>query len=404
MVSPLGIISTLSSVGIFAGLPDDALAEIASLLVEQTLAAGQPVFEKGEMGTCMYIIASGRVRVLDGPRIVDDLGPGEVFGEMAVLDSAPRSASVAALEDTSLFGLEQEALYSLLATRPEVAKGIIAVLTERLRARVKDMTSLHVRKEEVEHELQIGRQIQQGFLPEALPQPPGWEIAGRFRPAREVSGDFYDAFPLSGGALAGIVVADVCGKGVGAALFMALFRTLIRAYSAQNFVAGQSPGEVAEAAVRTVAGTSDYVARVHGKMNMFATMFVGMLDISTGTLAYVNAGHEPPILLRDGAAGPQLAPTGPAAGLFAGMPFRSGQLALGPGDTLLMYTDGVTDAHDPAGELFGDERLLSLVSGAAQEPAAHLLERIEARLVEHIAGAPQFDDITLMSLRRLPVP
>jgi serine phosphatase RsbU (regulator of sigma subunit) len=125
----------------------------------------------------------------------------------------------------------------------------------------------------LERELEIGREIQRGFLPAEIPAPEGWELRAHFRPARQVAGDFYDAFPLPGGRVA-IVLADVCGKGVGAALFMALFRSLFRALAEPQFAAAADPSEGLRA---TVQGTNDYIARNHGRSNMFATVFFAVL-------------------------------------------------------------------------------------------------------------------------------
>src|SRR5262249_22798559 len=158
-------------------------------------------------------------------------------------------------------------------------------------------------------ELEIGRQIQRDFLPDSLPQPPGWEIAAAFHPARQVGGDFYDAFSLEDGRVA-LAVADVCDKGVGAALFMALFRSLVRAHA--ELPGSGTPAGPASRSI--VALTNDYIARTHGRSNMFATMLFAILDPRTGDLAWVNGGHEPPIVRRRGGAVERLMPTGPAVG------------------------------------------------------------------------------------------
>ncbi len=145
----------------------------------------------------------------------------------------------------------------------------------------------------LERELEIGREIQQSFLPDELPQPAGWEIAATFQPARQVAGDFYDAFPLAGGSRIGLVVADVCDKGVGAALFMALFRSLLRAFAERAFD-GDAASANGPRLLSTVVATNDYIARTHGRSNMFATAFVAVLDPGNGSVAWVNAGHEAP--------------------------------------------------------------------------------------------------------------
>jgi sigma-B regulation protein RsbU (phosphoserine phosphatase) len=191
-----------------------------------------------------------------------------------------------------------------------------------------------------EHEMEIARQIQASFLPEELPQVPGWEMAARFQPARHVSGDFYDAFPLVQNRRLGLVIGDVCDKGVGAALFMALFRTLIRAFAQQHYalrwmgsLTEEGPGQPLDsgrpvlpsigtsALKNAVELTNDYIARTHGSTSMFATLFFGVLDPASGSLLFVNGGHEFPLLVNSTGVKERLATTGPALGLFEGVHF-----------------------------------------------------------------------------------
>ncbi len=274
----------------------------------------------------------------------------------------------------------------------------------------------------IEHDVQTARQIQHDFLPDEgeIPQPDGWQIATRFQPARQVAGDFYDVFELPGDKI-GLVVADVCDKGVGPALFMALSRTLIRAFAAQHrplgwmgdLGAGRKRGATQTArqqrrmllsagtgSLLAVKLTNDYIASNHGDMNMFATLFFGVLDPQDGVLTYVNAGHDPPALAGpDGVVKTRLMPTGPAVGMLPDMDFEIQQITLEPGDILLAFSDGAFDARNPAGERFSVERLLSLL----QEPydaMQDLVLMIERRLYEHIAEASQYDDITLLAVRR----
>jgi len=247
-------------------------------------------------------------------------------------------------------------------------------------------------------ELEIGRQIQAGFLPEQLPEPAGWDLAACFRPARQVAGDFYDAFTLPGGSVA-LIVADVCDKGVGAALFMALFRSLLRALAEQRYVAAEAahaaPGE---ALLATVVATNDYIARTHASANMFATVFFGELNPATGRLLYVNGGHEPPLLIGGGGAlRERLEPTGPALGMMPGLPFGTGATTVEPGDLMLVFTDGILDARAPTGSTFGEERVLACCTRGAP---AEVLAQIERELDAHAAGEPAFDDVTMLALRR----
>lgn len=277
-------------------------------------------------------------------------------------------------------------------------------------------TKLDTTKKALENELEKGKQIQKDFLPENLIQPPGWEIAAYFSPARDVAGDFYDAFELPGGYV-GLVIADVCDKGVGAALFMALFRSLIRIFSGQiqlqeSDVLGadltqNSPIDPhrkdysAEVdALKAISLTNNYIAKIHCQLCMFATMFFGVLNPTTGVLTYINGGHEFPIIIGKEAIKKRLSKTGPAVGMMPNMKFKIEQVQLEPGDILLAYTDGVPEAHNPTGEFFKEKNLLSLVE--QQAPSANaLLNRIEENLRLHIGEATQFDDITMLAIRWL---
>jgi sigma-B regulation protein RsbU (phosphoserine phosphatase) len=243
-----------------------------------------------------------------------------------------------------------------------------------------------------ERELEIGREIQAEFLPERLPDIPGWEVAARLRSARQVSGDFYDAFELGDGRIA-FVVADVCDKGVGAALYMALFRSLLRA-AADG--AHEPDAPFAAGALRTI---NDYIADNHERSNMFATMFVGAIDPATGALEYANGGHEPPAVVRADGAVDRLEPTGPAVGLMIGSRFDNRRIALEPGDTLIAFSDGVTEARARDGSMYSEKRLLALV-GEGAATARRALDRIESDLERHMSGGPRSDDTTLLAVRR----
>ena len=305
------------------------------------------------------------------------------------------------------------------------------LLGARIRAyldkrRLRDQQEAYLELLRLEQDLKIGHQIQADFLPNEtkLPQPPGWDIATRFRPARQVAGDFYDVFPLTGEKV-GLVIADVCDKGVGAALFMALSRSLVRAFAEQHRPLGwldfagddrsTTTSDKAKlvkrrrvllsagtSALLAVQLTSKYITDNHIEMNMFATLFFGVLDPSTGVLSYVNAGHDPPIIVGpDGVVKTRLMPTGPAVGMLPDADFDIDQITLGPGDLLLTFTDGVPDARNAAGERFTVERLLVLLEGPFSSVAA-LLDRIETNVYAHIADANQYDDITMLAVRRAP--
>ena len=263
-----------------------------------------------------------------------------------------------------------------------------------------DNAQLHARTESAldvaERDLEIGRQIQSGFFPEKLPEIPGWEIATHFHAARQVSGDFYDVFQFRNSNFTAFIIADVCDKGVGAALFMVLFRSLLRAFSETKI----NVNDVREQLLSIIQNTNNFIAVYHGKSNMFATLFFGVLDPGSGVMYYVNGGHEPPIILdKNGKVIQRLMPTGPAVGMFPDMDFRVGQVNFNVGDSLVGFTDGTTDATNAAGEQFSEERLLNSVAVPWTSIFSALFE-LKTNLEKHIGDQKQFDDITLISFRR----
>jgi sigma-B regulation protein RsbU (phosphoserine phosphatase) len=273
----------------------------------------------------------------------------------------------------------------------------------------------------IEQDVLIARQIQAGFLPKELPQPDGWEIAARFEPAREVAGDWYDSFYLSQGRRVGFVIADVVDKGVPAALFMALVRSLTRAFAQQHYalgwtdaLEGSSPARRKKGKKRTrrlpstgtialhnaVLITHNYIMDNHMDLNMFATLFFGMFDPRNGDLAYINAGHNPPFIVsRDGEIRAKLTSTGPAVGMFPGVTFQTEYGKIEPGDTLFAYTDGVTEARAPTGEFLTEKRLVELLSRPTNS-ALEVVDRIDNVLKDFIADAVPFDDITMIAIHR----
>jgi len=262
----------------------------------------------------------------------------------------------------------------------------------------------------IEFELEKGQEIQREFLPRRIPELPNWEIATCFQPAGKVSGDFYDVFMLESGRM-GLVIGDVCDKGVGSALYMALFRSLIRVFSTQLGGQQEAPetrseemfpsylGSDLEVCLDAVSMTNDYIAKIHGDEGMFATIFFGILDPSSGVLRYINGGHEPLLHIGAGGVKAHLNPTGPAVGMMPEMDFDIRQICLSPGDILLGYTDGLTEARSPGDELFSRDRLNALFN-PPESSAGRLLQRIESNLFRFIGVAPRHDDVTMLAIQR----
>ena len=269
------------------------------------------------------------------------------------------------------------------ATERDTSPQIWDVLTQNLTWRYRVAQARE--RERIEQELQVARRIQQASLPKEVPELEGWEITPYYQPAREVGGDFYDFFELQDGWV-GVVVGDATGKGVPAALVMASTRSMLRALAQ----ASNSPAEV----LRRVndALVTDIPT------NMFVTCFYAILDPESATLSYANAGHDLPYLHRNGNA-EELRARGMPLGLMPGMGYEEKEITLEAGEATLFYSDGLVEAHDPEGEMFGFPRLSALVAEHGKENSLEetLLEELYAFVGE---GWEQEDDITLLTLRR----
>ena len=292
---------------------------------------------------------------------------------------------------------------------------ILADITDR---KQKETTIIRAKKQ-AEKELEIAREIQFSFLVKDYPQPDGWEIATYIRPARQVSGDFYDVFPITTSKQIALIMADVCDKGVGAAMYMAIFRSLFRAFSDQQYILrwagvpaenrGESPSGIFRRDAILASGapslknaidlTNNYIATHHGNSNMFATVFFGLLDPANGELLYINAGHESPFLISDGKLKERLEPTGPAVGMLPNMNFKVERVALHPGHSLFLYTDGITDALSPDQEQFAEQRLIQAAISPTPSAQSRIQNAMEA-LDMHIANREQIDDVTLLVVHR----
>jgi sigma-B regulation protein RsbU (phosphoserine phosphatase) len=242
-------------------------------------------------------------------------------------------------------------------------------------------------RERLETEVQLARQIQQTFIPESLPQFQDWELAARWKTARQVGGDFYDVFDLPDRRL-GLFIADVADKGVPAALFMALTRTLVRA------------------AVTELEAPAEAMKRVNDllipdtKQGMFVTAVYAVLDMEKNELTYVNAGHNPPLWIKCDGAVEHLRRTGVALGAAEEVIFHQRAIPLEKDDSILLYTDGLTESFNHDGEFFGEERLLEAIQANRCSSASDLLDVVENVLLNFVQDMPPADDLTMLVLRR----
>jgi serine phosphatase RsbU (regulator of sigma subunit) len=249
------------------------------------------------------------------------------------------------------------------------------------------MADLEARKL-LEKELDLAREIQRSFLPERCPIVPGYEIAAFWRSARRVGGDFYDFMQLSNGPL-GLAIADVADKGVPAALFMALCRTLVRATA----MSGRNPADA-------LRRTNELILS-DARSDLFVTIFYGLLDPRKATFSYANAGHNPPIWWQaDRRAIQHLNVHGIALGVVADVHLTENRLTLNEGDILTLYTDGVTEALNEDEEEFGVERLEEIIRRCADRPAEEIVRAIQDAVAAFVGDEPPFDDLTLVILKR----
>ncbi len=246
-----------------------------------------------------------------------------------------------------------------------------------------------IERERVEQELLVARRIQQASLPKEVPTLEGWEISPLYRPAHEVGGDFYDFHPLSEGRL-GVVVGDATGKGVPAALVMSTTCGMLQAVS-EALDSSSSPGEVLKRVNEALT--------IRIPANMFVTCFYAILDPKSGSLSYANAGHDLPYLHRGGGAAEELRARGMPLGLMPGMGYEEKEIDLDVGEGVFFYSDGLVEAHDPKGEMFGFPRLRALIAEHGEERSLgnFLMEELYSFVGE---GWEQEDDITLLTLRR----
>jgi sigma-B regulation protein RsbU (phosphoserine phosphatase) len=408
MISVENKIEMLRNCKFLAGAPEVMLCDLADKAGTLRVSGEEAIVTKGETGSTMYIIISGRVHVHDGNVSRAHLGEGEVFGEMSVLDNEVRSATVTTECDSMLLSIERADLFDALSANPGCFKGILQAVLHREREIVQLVQTRSEKLLGYEKELEIGRRIQADFLPEAMPQIENWEIATCFEAAREVAGDFLDAFTLNTGSHVAIVVGDVCDKGVGAALYMTLFRSLIRAsclygyfdLETDNTERPERPSSISDILMNSIVTTNKYIATTHPRSSMFASVFFGLLEPKTGEMKYINAGHEAPAIFHQDGTSEVLEITGGVLGLFPAARFSISSVKLNPGDLLFAYTDGVNEAKNLAGDQFTEQRILDIEEPAAKS-ASEFIEHVIDQIKDFRGEADQSDDITMIALRYL---
>ena len=417
---------------VFARFDRASLLAVAAQCRFASYPAGATVMREGEPGTYALAILDGEVDVfVELPtgqvQIVATLGSNRIIGELGVFTDMPRTASVVARTALDVVRIEQDSLMRLSARHPSIAVAIIRELGGRLAGMNRSLAYLtraaealgrdeydaalldeltgqtgelaafaqafsgmaaELRaKQHRRQEMQAAAEIQQSILPPPLPREGAAarvDLHAEMHPAREIGGDFFDYFLIDANRLA-ITVADVSGKGIPASLFMAVSRTVMRSVtSAHDMAFGLAEANRLLATQNTAC--------------MFVTMFHGVLDLASGVLRYCNAGHNPPYLLRAGGARATLEATGVPFGIDPEMPYRIAEAALEPGDTLFLFSDGITEAFDAEGNEFGTARLEAALDDSRSGSAAALVARVLDATSAFTGAAEQSDDITCLAL------
>jgi sigma-B regulation protein RsbU (phosphoserine phosphatase) len=350
------------------GVSGEKLAQeeaYSTTIVNQVVSSRQPLLTNNAMfdnriNPGQSIIIRGLRAILCAPMLVQDRLVGVVY-----VDTSMRAGN---------FTEADRDLLSAVA-------GQAGIALENAR-----LYSVAIEKGRMEHELQLAREIQQGLLPRRMPQVPGYQIKAAWHSAREMAGDFYDAFALNDDTF-GVVIADVSDKGAPSAMFMAVARSMIRSYA----FAGLSP-------VDTLRQTNDLILD-DAESGMFVTVYYSVFH-KNGQSVHINAGHNPTLLYRASTGESTYMPRGGRAiGWFPDNPLQEVQLQLSPGDVLVYYTDGLTDAENPARENFGEARLAQAVAEAANQSAEEILNHIVYSVEAFGEGVPPFDDLTLLVVR-----
>jgi phosphoserine phosphatase RsbU/P len=407
---------TIGQVALFATLPPDELERLAAMLRVVTFPHGAVLFREGEYGDRFFIVLDGELEIIkalgsDNEFMLDARGPGEFVGEMSLLyRDGLRSASVRTRGATRMLEMARDDFEALLHRYPSIAYEMVRVLSNRLRdannATIRDLREKNrqlteaylelkaaqariIEQETLERELQVARSLQEAMLPRELPNMEGFDFSARMVPARTVSGDFYDFIPLDNYRV-GIVIADVCGKGLPAALLMSLTRSLLRAEALR----GGPPAEVLRSVNRHLLDMSD--------SRTFVTVLYGILHQQTREFVYVRAGHELPLIIgSDGEMNVPHMGQGQPLGILVEPDLDAQQVTLPFGGTLLLYTDGVTEAVDQLGDFFETERLYEVASSGRGLPAQVLCDSLLQAVTAHRGSAPQADDVTMVAVHVL---
>ena len=391
-------------------LPEEEVVNLTQTVVIRDHPSGSIICREGDLENIFYIIQEGKVaftkKMANGEQFLGLKGRGEFFGELGVLDHAPRAATVHAISDCRLIEITEKTLDDILIRNPSVARAIMRGITRSMREtdqitiaelQLKNdelgrtLDNLRVaqaellRREILKRDLEIAAQVHKSILPTSFPEVPGFEFAAMARPAREIGGDLYDVIDMDDNHV-GIVMADASGKSVQAALYMAIVRALFLSVTASDL----SPSE-------TAYHIHELLLKV-STAEMFVTAFYAVLNPVTREMKYIRAGHDRPVYYHAATAQISLLDTpGRFLGLLPNLIIQEDSLTFEPDDVLVCYSDGVTDAtRQGDGQMYGLERLEQIIIREGRRSAQELIDIIVNDIDEFRGDQEQPDDLTLL--------
>jgi phosphoserine phosphatase RsbU/P len=391
-----------SPLHLFRDIPPDVVQGLLESCPVREFAAEAVVLRPGQANEHIYMLLAGRLRVhLDAadsanPILID---VGGCIGELSIIDGKPVSAYVVAERGSRLLTIPQEAFWARILPNPGVARNLLRVLTERMR-RNNDAILEGMRQqllyEHIQKELGLAREIQASMLPGSTPSgsgAPALDICAAMEPAREVGGDLYDFFHADRGELC-FVVGDVSDKGLPAALFMArtmdIVRVVTRLLRGSNGPAPQ-PDEIIACVNRELCQNNASC--------MFVTLFFGVLDPHTGVLRYCNAGHNSPYVAGAGGVRALEEARSVPLGVKDGSRFRTAAVTLARGETLFVFSDGITEAMNAAGDFYSEARLQRVLGATAGRKSAEVVAAVLDSVAVFVGEVARSDDLTAMAIR-----
>ena len=381
-------LATLNSTEFLTDVPEELLIRVNEQLEEEVREPGDVLFREGDRGRDAYIVVEGRVRLEAGGVPLVERAEGDLVGEFALVDLGPRSASATCVGEVVLLKWSRDSFQSLMATHWEIARGILRGLLQKLREEVAAQVETALERQRLQQDLARAREIQMGMLPGAELTTETLEVCGYCRPAAAVGGDYYDYLEIAEGQLA-LIIADVMGHGFYSGLLVAMAKSYLVTQATKD----RTPAKIMQSLNRVVSLSIED--------SLLMSCCSATIDVSRGRVTYCNAGHNAPLhYMQERGAIEMLAPTDPILGV-PGLPtdYHQQTRPWKQGDVLLFYSDGITEAESPRGEMFGERRLEEALIVNVRRPAASIRDRVLEVVREHREQDDFNDDVTLLVAR-----